>query len=105
MRGGEHHLVEREIGEGVRLIAPLQETRQAEVTLPPHLLGAEGGPRDHIGHEVECRGEGPDGCLEAHDDAVPVGEGREAGAEEGHFALQREGVTRAGPFVEHAGHE
>ena len=89
--------VECEAGHRVRLVAGLRETRQAKVALAADFLGAKRRADDDVAHERQRRRQVPDRNLEADGEAVPVGGGREVGAEVRELALEAKRVARAAP--------
>ena len=64
-----------------------RETRQAKVALAADFLGAKRRADDDVAHERQRR-QVPDRNLEADGEAVPVGGGREVGAEVRELALE-----------------
>ena len=99
-QGGEHQGVHRG-----GFIPAGDDVRQAQVALLLDVAPPELRAKDDVRQQVERRLERPLRHREVHLGVVPVGPGAELGAEVGGFRGDGEGVTGAGPFVEHPGGE
>ncbi len=105
MRRGIDGVAEYIAGHGTGLVARLQDTGDAEVTLPLDVLGGEPGPEHHVAHEGHRFRYCALGCTQRYGRCIPACAGAERGAEVLHLGGELERVTVTRTLVEHAAHE